>query len=79
MDRLRNELENYLEAAGKRLVNAAADQAGAAVERLTDYTERGGGPAAEIVSGAARAITPGGGGRSCAAWWPAGCPLFPVP
>jgi uncharacterized membrane protein len=62
VDRLRKELENYLEAAGKRLVNAAADQAGSAVERLTDYTERGGGPAAEIVSGAARAITPPGGG-----------------
>jgi hypothetical protein len=31
VDRLRKELENYLEAAGKRLVNAAADQAGSAV------------------------------------------------
>jgi uncharacterized membrane protein len=58
-DRLKEELEAFVEALMRRAVSAAAEQAGSAAERLTEYTARGGGPAVEAVSGAVRSAAKG--------------------
>jgi uncharacterized membrane protein len=53
-DQLKEELQAFLAAVARRAVSGAAGQAGSAAERLTEYAARGGGPAAEAVSGAVK-------------------------